>query len=230
MSDVISAKKPKTNRRDPERTRAAILEVAGRLLAEDGPEGLSVSQVAQRAGVNRGTAYHHFPTREELLSATKNWVSEKLCKEVFGDLPENGQIVPRHKPREVIEKLATFAMDNPEFGRVWLYEVLSSSQPANDPFWNTYKMHIDQFVESDYALPGIDAEVHAVTLLVGVFLWPVWARAHSHSTAGRKKMALRFTEEMLRLSLHGTLNKDMFPDLEDPSEAMASAGKPVRKS
>ena len=32
-------------RRDPERTREEILEVAGRLLAEDGPEGLSVSQV-----------------------------------------------------------------------------------------------------------------------------------------------------------------------------------------
>ena len=51
------AQKP---RRDPERTREAILEVAAKLLARDGPEGLSVSQVAKVAGVNRGTAYHHF--------------------------------------------------------------------------------------------------------------------------------------------------------------------------
>jgi AcrR family transcriptional regulator len=200
--------------RDPQKTREAIMEVAGKLLARDGPEGLSVSQVAQLAGINRGTAYHHFPTREKLMNETKAWVSNKLRLEVFGDVSEDGPLEPRHKPREVIEKLANFAMENPEFGRVWLYEVLSSSQPAKDPFWNIYKRHIDEFVESEFARQGIDAEVHAVTLIVTVFLWPVWARAHTQSAAGRKRMALRFTDEMLRLSLHGTLNKSKFTALD----------------
>lgn len=218
MNDVTSVKKAGRAKRDPELTRRAILEVAGKLLAQDGPEGLSVSQVAQRAGVNRGTAYHHFPTREELLTATKQWVSEKLCREVFGDEPWIADEEHRRGPRVVIEKLTNFAMENPEFGRVWLFEVLTSSEPADDPFWNVFKQHIDSFVDSDYSQPGIDDEVHAVMMLVTVFMWPVWARAHAHSAAGRRKMAKRFSDEMLRLSLHGTLRKEMFPELEAPEE------------
>src|SRR5438309_1767095 len=46
--------------RDPEGTREAILEAARTRLAADGPEGLSLSEVAHLAGVNRGTAYQHF--------------------------------------------------------------------------------------------------------------------------------------------------------------------------
>lgn len=227
MSDT--AKKTGRTKRDPKQTRAAILEVAGKLLAKDGPEGLSVSQVAQLAGVNRGTAYHHFPTREQLMDETKAWVSEKLRREVFGDDDGEGKLETRRDPRDVINKLANFAMENPEFGRVWLFEVLSSNQPASDPFWNIYRRHIDQFVESEYSQANVDAEVHAVTLLVGVFLWPVWARAHTSSAAGRKKMATRFTDEMLRLSLHGTLRSEMFPGLEAPEPKAKSRKKTSAK-
>src|SRR5689334_25177361 len=79
--------------RNPERTREAILEAAREVLAQDGKEGLSVAQVAQRAGVNRGTAYQHFQTREQLIEATAKWVSDKLYRAVFGD--------PRSEERRV---------------------------------------------------------------------------------------------------------------------------------
>ncbi len=214
MSDASPAPKTKKGKRDPLRTREAILEVAGKLVAKDGLEALSVSQVAQLAGVNRGTAYHHFPTREELLSTTKAWVSEKLCREVFGGLPAGNEREARHNPQDVIESLANFAMENPEFCRVWLYDVLSASQPDKDPFWSLYRTYIDNFVDSDYAQPGIDGEVHAVLMLVSVFLWPVWGRAHSHTVVGRKKMAKRFSDEVLRLLMDGALRKEKFPELD----------------
>ncbi|MBW2942770.1 TetR/AcrR family transcriptional regulator [Zhongshania aquimaris] len=221
-TDEIKRKTGKGTR-DPQKTREAIMEVTGKLLARDGPEGLSVSQVAQLAGVNRGTAYHHFPTREQLIDETIAWVSNTLRLEVFGDEPEDGSLEPRNKPREIIEKLASFAMENPELGRVWLRELLSNSQPASDPFWNMYKGHVDRFVESEFSQPGIDSEVHAITLIVTVFLWPVWARAHTQSAAGRKRMASRFTDEMLRLSLHGTLNKEKFQALDVSSDSVPDA-------
>lgn len=209
------------SKRNPERTREAILEVAGKLLAKDGPEGLAVSQVAQLAGVNRGTAYHHFQTREQLLEATKTWVSTKLCKEVFGDESQAADL----KPHTVIENLSNFAMENPEFGRAWLFELLSSEKPGSDPFWDLYKSKIDAFVESDQAQPGIDSEVHTVMMLASVFLWPVWARAHSSSAAARKKMAKRFADELLRLELHGILNPEQFPDIEPET----TKRKPARR-
>lgn len=217
MSNVEStftapAQKPKRSRWNPERTRELILEFAGKVLAQDGPEGLSVSQVAQLAGINRGTAYHHFQTREQLLAETKLWISEKMCREVFGCLPDDKDAaIP--DSRTISKNLINFAMENPEFGRAWLFDVLSSSRPASDPFWSMYKSNIDAFADSDKAMPGIDTEVHAVTMLVSVFLWPVWARAHTHTAAGRRKMSKRFMDESIRLTLYGALNKDKFPEL-----------------
>ncbi|WP_439133732.1 TetR/AcrR family transcriptional regulator [Pseudomaricurvus sp.] len=208
---IAGASKPRT-RRNPELTRELILEYAGKLMAKDGPEGLSVSQVAKQAGVNRGTAYHHFQTREQLLDETKVWVSEKLCREVFGHLPGEEQ---KEKPdsRTVSANLANFAMENPELGRAWLFDILSSTGPISDPFWTLYKSNIDEFADSEKAMPGIDTEVHAVSTLASVFLWPVWARAHSNSAAGRRKMSQRFTDESMRLSLYGALNAEQFPEL-----------------
>src|SRR5271154_3504411 len=110
-------------RRDPEGTREAILEAAREELAQYGKEGLSVAQVAQRAGVNRGTAYQHFKSREELIEATAAWASDKLYHSVFGD-------AAMARDQGITHRLAAFAMENPELGRVWLFELLSSRGPA----------------------------------------------------------------------------------------------------
>jgi len=53
----------------------------------DGPEGLSLSEVAHQAGVNRGTAYQHFETRDKLIKATAQWVSDKLFLSYLGIPP-----------------------------------------------------------------------------------------------------------------------------------------------
>src|SRR5262245_45745080 len=91
--------KPSRTRRprEPDRTREAILEAAREVLAQDGKEGLSVVRVAHRAGVNRGTAYQHFQTREQLIDATVAWVSDKLYQAVFGD-----PVVAKDQPVETI--------------------------------------------------------------------------------------------------------------------------------
>ena len=211
---AVPPRRPR-RKRDPEGTREAILEAAGEVLAQDGKEGVSVAQVAQRAGVNRGTAYQHFQTREQLIEATVAWVSEKLYRAVFGD-----PAVARDTPVEsisvegVTEHLCQFAMENPEIGRVWLFELLSSKRPANDPFWRQYVSNFEEFSKTEFAQPGIDAEVVSVLMLAGSFLWPVWARAHSRTAKERQQMAKRLSREMLRLSLHGTLRPAKYPELD----------------
>jgi AcrR family transcriptional regulator len=211
---VTPTRRPR-RKRDPEGTREAILEAARLVLAQDGKEGVSVAQVAQRAGVNRGTAYQHFQTREQLLEATTTWVSEKLYRAVFGD-----PAVVHDQPVETIsiegltERLALFAMENPEMSRVWLFELLSSKHPADDPFWQQFVSNFDQFAKTEFAQPGVDAEVMSVLTLAGAFLWPVWARAHSRTAKERQNMANRLSREMLRLSLHGTLRPERYPELD----------------
>lgn len=201
-------------RRDPEGTREAILEAARGVLAQDGKEGLSVAQVAQIAGVNRGTAYQHFQTREQLIEATAAWVSEKLHQSTFSDPGVRAETPASVNVEKVITELTEFAMENPELGRVWLYELLSSKRPAGDTFWRQYKENMERFAKSEFARPGIDVEVHSVVMLAGTFLWPVWVRAHARTTKERKEMTERFTREMLRLALQGTLRPEKFPELD----------------
>jgi len=206
-------KRPSSRRRDPGGTRAAILEAARTLLAKDGPEGLSVSQVSQLAGVNRGTAYQHFQTREQLLAATLAWVSEELCREVFGAASADDKLEDV-APQGVAERLVEFASENPDLGRIWLFQMLSSSRPSSDPFWKLYKTRFDRFAESESAQPGIDCEVHSVLMLLGAFLWPVWAAAHSRTAKERQSMAKRYSYESLRLSMYGTMRPDKYPELD----------------
>jgi AcrR family transcriptional regulator len=58
------------------RTRAALLAAAHAVLEEQGFEALTVTAVAERAGVTRRAVYMHFPTRAELVGAMYDYVAE----------------------------------------------------------------------------------------------------------------------------------------------------------
>jgi AcrR family transcriptional regulator len=206
----------KRRSRDPVETRAAILRAARTLLAKDGPEGISLSEVAHLAGVNRGTAYQHFETREKLIAATAESVSDTMFRTVFGDPETIGERrVEQVDVAETNDRLASFAMENPELCRIWLLQLLSSSDPATDPFWREYAGSLQRFADTDLAQPGIDAEVMSVLILSGTFLWPIWARSHAHGDEERRALTRRFTQECLRLCMYGSLQSDRFPQVAE---------------
>jgi AcrR family transcriptional regulator len=49
--------------------REALLKAAIQLVAEVGPAGFTLREVARRAGVSHNAPYRHFPDREDLLAA-----------------------------------------------------------------------------------------------------------------------------------------------------------------
>ncbi|AZG48272.1 TetR/AcrR family transcriptional regulator [Gordonia insulae] len=59
-------------------TRERLLRSAIEALAQDGWASATVAAVAERAGVSRGAAQHHFPTREALITA--------VLEQVFDDM------------------------------------------------------------------------------------------------------------------------------------------------
>ena len=214
-------------RRDPESTRIAILEAAKTVLAQDGAEALSVSRVANLAGVNRGTAYQHFQVKEDLVKATLEWVSVQLVESVFGDPDmtdqETGeQVGPdrAHLPQVInamarfAVRLAEYAVENPEICRIWLYNVLSKKNPKEDVFYKRFETAVKNLAESEVSEPGIDSEAQSVLMLTGYFLWPVWVRAHARTKKERLEMAHRFSREVMRNSMHGVLHADSHLALE----------------
>jgi len=218
---MAAKKKQERRKRDPESTRVSILEAAKTILAKDGAEGLSVSSVAKLAGVNRGTAYQHFQVKEDLVRDTLDWVSHQLLEAVFeggdqGGDPPAGLLQPdlEHMP-EVINgmaafnlRLAEYAIENPDIGRIWLYDVLSRENPRDDVFYKRFAQALQTLAESDASFDDLDVEVLAVLMLTGYFLWPVWVRAHTRGKKARRRMAERFAGEVLRLSMHGVLRAD----------------------
>ncbi|CAL9488671.1 TetR/AcrR family transcriptional regulator [Streptomyces sp. NPDC058947] len=69
-------------------TRQRLLEAAVACLAEHGWAGSTVSVVAERAGVSRGAAQHHFPTREDLFTAAVEYVAEERSTALRALFPE----------------------------------------------------------------------------------------------------------------------------------------------
>lgn len=66
-------------RADAARNRARVLEVAYQAFAEEGL-GVSIDEIARRAGVGAGTVYRHFPAKEDLYRA----VAEDRMSTVIG--------------------------------------------------------------------------------------------------------------------------------------------------
>src|SRR5690606_34415366 len=69
-------------RADAARNRARLLEAAARLVAERGPEGITMEEVAAAACVGKGTVFRRFGDRTGLLSALLD-LSEKEFQAAF---------------------------------------------------------------------------------------------------------------------------------------------------
>lgn len=77
MSDLAGpAPRARRRRSDAERSIAAILDAAARILGRD-PQA-SMEEIARAAGTSRQTIYAHFPSREALLSTLVDRVTAQV--------------------------------------------------------------------------------------------------------------------------------------------------------
>ncbi len=93
-------------------TRRRLLDAAVECLAEFGWSGSTVAVVAQRAGVSRGAAQHHFPTREDIYTAAIRHVAETRIAE----LRESVKQLPKGPARtEALVELLADLYTGPSF-------------------------------------------------------------------------------------------------------------------
>jgi AcrR family transcriptional regulator len=215
-NEEAPAASPQPRPKAREATRDAILEAARILLSKYGPEGLSLSQVARTAGVNRGTLYQHFASRDALIKASAEQVSQKLFDAIFGAIGSPGKRpVEDVDVADLTDRLAYFAMDNPALSQAWLFQVLSSPEPASDMFWREYEGSTEKFTRTPRAKPNVDSAVLTVIMLAGASLWPVWARAHAGPGKDLRPYARRFAQECLRISMYGNLRAEYYPQIAE---------------
>lgn len=88
-----------------EERKSEILDVAEQLFAEKGFDNASTNDIIRRIGIARGTLYHHFGSKEEILDA----LVERMTREAIA----RSRAVVSDKDRPILERLsgAVIALD-----------------------------------------------------------------------------------------------------------------------
>jgi AcrR family transcriptional regulator len=101
MRSVNAAESPRTRRRDPAATREALLEAGTELFAERGYDGVPVSVIAHKAGVNKAMINYHFGGKRKLYLAILNATFAEIVTSV-----EHLAESPRPAPEVLRELIA----------------------------------------------------------------------------------------------------------------------------
>jgi AcrR family transcriptional regulator len=206
-----AAPTPPTRRRDPQGTRAAILAAARVVMAERGPDAMTLSEVAHRAGVNRGTAYQHFRNRDELARAVRDDFSEHIARMLRDDRPVG----------ERIGNFLSFFAEHPELARASVYDLLEGHGEGTSSLPGLVE-RLELLSESGRAQPGIDVEMLGRILTGAQLFWSLWVEATTEGEAERKQAVARYGAELERLLNHGVMR----PDAQDtPAPIPAPAGE-----
>jgi AcrR family transcriptional regulator len=184
MSGVPLAAGRAPGRPRDERADRAILDAALELLAEVGPTGLSVEEVAARAGVSKATIYRRFPTKDDLVVASLSC----LVVNVPDDLPA-GTVQERLvalmrlwwetyavSPNGVVfHRVLAHAKSNPRLFEAFYDEVI-------EPRRAMFRSVLRDAMASGELRPDADVEL-IITLIIGTSIYTNQTRSAGRDPA-----------------------------------------------
>ncbi|MDT0302523.1 TetR/AcrR family transcriptional regulator [Streptomonospora wellingtoniae] len=108
-------------------TRERLIRAASELLADGGPDAVTMRRVGELAGVSRAAPYRHFDDKHDLLRAVALRSLEKVHAEVAAELP-TARTRPDEVPaalRRAFHAYLRHGVDRPEHYRLMFGEHLS---------------------------------------------------------------------------------------------------------
>lgn len=104
------------SKRNPERTKEAILAAAIEEFSQNGLDGARVNLIAKRAGINKRMLYHYFGNKDDLFLAVLEAVYQDIrTHELDLNLEE---LAPRAAMRELVDYTFDYYIANPHFIRL----------------------------------------------------------------------------------------------------------------
>ena len=125
-----------------------LLHAVTALLVESGFEGISVRRVAARAGVSIGAVQHHFPTKDAMLAAAMELISELFQAELRQRIPADA--TAEQALRIVADELLGAEPEQRPASVLWL---LRAARGAVHPA--TAKAHADEWQQVEDLLDGL---------------------------------------------------------------------------
>ncbi len=182
-------------RRDAEESRLKLLAAARRLMAEQGPDAICVSDVAREAGVNRTTAYQHFKSRDALVAAVLDDAANAASGIFAVDMPLEARV----------DYMVDYFVQHPEFARLWMYQFLSRLPHSHQACRERFIRVMDVFARSPGAADRIDAEMFGDIVAAAILVWSLRVSGNDVDVIGGQVATKRFMREMKRLLLHGAV-------------------------
>src|SRR5436305_7801675 len=120
------------SRREPEKTRAAILKAALEEFAHEGVTGARTDEIARRAGVNKALLYYYFKDKEGLYAAALDQVFSGLHERVATVL-ERADLPPRERLLLYAQTHFDYIASAPVYPRLVQREFMRSTGRALSP-------------------------------------------------------------------------------------------------
>ncbi|MEU4315756.1 helix-turn-helix domain-containing protein [Nocardia sp. NPDC024068] len=151
-------------RADAARNRRVILDVTAALLAEHGPEAVTMDRVAAAAGVGKGTIFHRFGNRAGLLhELVAESAADLMAAVTDGPPPLGPGAAAADRLLAFFDAMARLVIDN-----LALMEVYRSvpPHPRTGEFHRFWRDHITALLRE--ARPDLDAETVGRLLMDGL--------------------------------------------------------------
>ncbi|WP_456095377.1 TetR/AcrR family transcriptional regulator [Pseudothermotoga hypogea] len=151
--------------------RERILEAAKAAFSERGFDGVSMEEIAQRAGVRKPLIYYYFPSKEVLFEEVWNRALEELENHIFKEVENENYYVRKIKRflrayidfvtsrkvlSKVIEKERASVLDESGQGDVW-----KRLKRRYDDFLNRVAQLIEEGKKNELVNPEIDSQTAA---------------------------------------------------------------------
>lgn len=192
-----------TSPRNAAKSRIAILQAAEELFAEHGPNGVSLAEIGERAGVSRGLPSYFFSDKETLCQT----VLEQAGADLHSALAEVMEASQDSSPSEVLAKLADCYMDylaaHPSIVRLLQWNALETTAKEGAPWASRIPGRLfDEVLESlskrMVSKTRSRADVYDLLLsVVSVCLYPFQIRRFDPGELQRRKKHIRTLVSML---------------------------------
>lgn len=190
----------------PERRRSEILEAATTLFSKHGFAAADVEEIAEKAGVGKGTVYRYFPNKEGLFLAAVDHGMRKLKTAVDAGVATAKQ--PLEQIAEGVRAYLTFFDEHPEIVELLIHE----RAHFRDRTTPTYFVHRDanmgpwQELFRDLIRAGTVREL-PVEQIVEVISDLLYGTMFTNHFASRKKSPGRQCEDVLDILFRGILTE-----------------------
>lgn len=176
MTKALTAAKARPTRNDAQ--RQAILDAATRLFIEKGFGGTNINDIADAVGVTRTALYYYFPSKESILEALTEEVTEK-AGQLAQTVSRRDKLPADEALRELIQQHASLILSHPLQFRVVERSESSLPEPRRSAARRARRAVFDHFVR--VINRGIEAGLFrrtdarvAAFAIIGMCNWCAW--------------------------------------------------------